>query len=254
MSKVEAGHTFLARLGKTKLRPGGIEATEWLIEQAHIDADTKVLEVACNMGTTMISLAKRYGCTVVGVDQDRSALEKADANIAANGLQDKITTVRANAAKLPFDDASFDVVINEAMLTMLAPQMKQKALAEYARVLKPGGLLLTHDVALNISEDADRTPILEGMRRAINVPAQPLREPEWASLIESAGFTPKVKAGGMTLMSPRGMIKDEGVKGTVRIVRNGLKRENRAMFKGMFTFFRSNASQLGYVAFASTRA
>ena len=29
----EMGHEFLARLGKTRLRPGGREATEWLLSQ-----------------------------------------------------------------------------------------------------------------------------------------------------------------------------------------------------------------------------
>ncbi|HAU4310940.1 TPA: SAM-dependent methyltransferase, partial [Citrobacter freundii] len=34
MSATEkAGHTFLASLGKTRLRPGGVEATEWLFSQ-----------------------------------------------------------------------------------------------------------------------------------------------------------------------------------------------------------------------------
>lgn len=60
----KAGHTFLASLGKTRLRPGGIEATEWLFQQAGFTADSKVLEVACNMGTTSIELAQRFHCSV----------------------------------------------------------------------------------------------------------------------------------------------------------------------------------------------
>lgn len=48
MSK-EAGHTFLAKLGKTRLRPGGKEATDWLIQQGAFSQDKQVLEVACNM-------------------------------------------------------------------------------------------------------------------------------------------------------------------------------------------------------------
>ncbi|MBU7165979.1 SAM-dependent methyltransferase, partial [Staphylococcus aureus] len=44
MSK-EAGHTFLAKLGKTRLRPGGKEATDWLIQQGAFSQDKQVLEV-----------------------------------------------------------------------------------------------------------------------------------------------------------------------------------------------------------------
>lgn len=47
---------------------------------------------------------------------------------------------RANAMKLPFADNSFDIVINEAMLTMLPIEAK-KAITEYWRVLKPSGFL-----------------------------------------------------------------------------------------------------------------
>ncbi|HCV8703795.1 TPA: SAM-dependent methyltransferase, partial [Staphylococcus aureus] len=53
MSK-EAGHTFLAKLGKTRLRPGGKAATDWLIQQGAFSQDKQVLEVACNMCTTSI--------------------------------------------------------------------------------------------------------------------------------------------------------------------------------------------------------
>ena len=60
----EAGHSFLARLGKTKLRPGGVEATGWLLEKANIKEDSKVLEVACNMRTTMIQVAGKNGCNI----------------------------------------------------------------------------------------------------------------------------------------------------------------------------------------------
>jgi len=79
MAKDEVGHNFLARLGKTRLRPGGKKATDWLIANGDFSQDKKVLEVACNMGTTAIGLAKQFGCHIEGVDLDEHALEKAQA-------------------------------------------------------------------------------------------------------------------------------------------------------------------------------
>lgn len=113
---------------KTRLRPGGKKATDWLIANGDFSQDKKVLEVACNMGTTAIGLAKQFGCHIEGVDLDENALAKAQANIEANGLQEKIHVQRANAMKLPFEDESFDIVINEAMLTMLPVEAKKKPL------------------------------------------------------------------------------------------------------------------------------
>ncbi|MFH0694340.1 Demethylrebeccamycin-D-glucose O-methyltransferase [Staphylococcus aureus] len=141
MSK-EAGHTFLAKLGKTRLRPGGKEATDWLIQQGAFSQDKQVLEVACNMCTTSIYLAHTYGCHIQSVDINKKALEKAQENISAAGLESYIQVQQANAVKLPFDDNQFDIVLNEAMLTMLPIAIKEKALREYYRVLKPGGYLV----------------------------------------------------------------------------------------------------------------
>ena len=118
MKKEEVGHNFLARLGKTRLRPGGKKATDWLIANGDFSQDKKVLEVACNMGTTAIGLAKQFGCHIEGVDLDEHALEKAQTNIEANGLQEKIHVQRANAMKLPFEDESFDIVMAGGSLRM----------------------------------------------------------------------------------------------------------------------------------------
>lgn len=125
MSK-EAGHTFLAKLGKTRLRPGGKEATDWLIQQGAFSQDKQVLEVACNMCTTSIYLAHTYGCHIQGVDINKKALEKAQENISAAGLESYIQVQQANAVKLPFDDNQSDIVLNEAMLTMLPIAIKEK--------------------------------------------------------------------------------------------------------------------------------
>lgn len=243
----EAGHVFLARLGKTTLRPGGIEATEWLLEQASITDQTKILEVACNMGRTMIQLSKKFGCAITGVDLDEHALEKARENSKKNRLEDKLTFVHGDALALPFEDARFDIVINEAMLTMLVGQRKDRALKEYFRVLKPGGLLLTHDVFLRVEDSQRQKELRMGLSKAINANVEPLDAAGWQDVFKRNGFTVTYKCGAMSLMSPRGMIRDEGFKNTLRIVRNALKKENKPMFLRMFRFFNEHKSELGYI-------
>ncbi|MGY3777059.1 class I SAM-dependent methyltransferase [Isobaculum melis] len=249
--KTEAGHNFLARLGKTRLRPGGIIATKWLIEQAEITSDTKILEVACNMGTTMIELAKNHQCEIVGVDLSQAALEKATQNIAAHHLEHLISVQKANAVKLPFPDQSFDFIINEAMLTMLDNNAKKRAVAEYFRILKPGGMLLTHDICLT----SNNLELVEKLSQTINVHVHPQIIPAWEATFSGAGFsTIQIKTGNMSLMSPIGMIKDEGLGRTFTIIKNGLKAENRSTFKKMFNLFKTAANDLQYIAVASKKA
>lgn len=251
MKKEEVGHNFLARLGKTRLRPGGKLATDWLIANGDFNKDKKVLEVACNMGTTSIQLAKRFGCRITGIDLDEKALEKARNNIKEQEVEHLIQLQRANATKLPFDDESFDIVINEAMLTMLPIEAKEKAIREYFRVLKPNGFLLTHDVMLN-TEDTES--LLAELREAISITVTPLTKPNWKALFHRCGFrNVETYSGEMTLLSPKGLIYDEGVLGTIKIIGNALKSENREIFNKMYKTFNDSEKRLGFIAVCSQK-
>ena len=64
-------------------------------------------------------------------------LETLEANAESLGLE--VTTATADAAELPFDDESFDLVLGHAVLHHL-PDL-DRAFAELHRVLKPGGTL-----------------------------------------------------------------------------------------------------------------
>ncbi|KIX90936.1 SAM-dependent methyltransferase [Staphylococcus microti] len=249
----EAGHTFLAKLGKTRLRPGGKLATDWLIDKGQFRSDKKVLEVACNMCTTAIHLAKTYGCHIEGVDLNKTALAQGEKHVKEAGLSDKIHLQQANAMNLPFEDNSFDIVLNEAMLTMLPVKAKAQALQEYYRVLKPGGVLLTHDIV--IQDSKKEAEVIDDLSQAINVNVSPQLKEKWAALYREAGFTDiETEQGPMTLMTPKGMIYDEGVKGTVKIVKNALKKENRPIFMRMFTTFKRHKADLNYIVHAAHKA
>jgi ribosomal protein L11 methyltransferase (prmA) len=249
----EKGHEFLARIGKTRLRPGGVVATDWLLEKGNIKADSKVLEVACNMGTTLIHIAKKYGCDIIGVDLDEKAVEKAKKKVKDNDLEDKVKVMEGDAFKLSFEDESFDVVVNEAMLTMLLGDKKEKALKEYYRVLKPGGVVLIQDVVL-ITDDENRARELRiGLSRAINVNVEPLIETEWKACFERSGFQVEEKSGPMSLMSIPGMMKDEGILGAFSIIRTGLQEFNKEYFQRMRSFMMDNKKELGYICFAGRK-
>ncbi|KMK52159.1 hypothetical protein RO21_02285 [[Actinobacillus] muris] len=251
MNKEEVGHHFLARLGKTRLRPGGKLATDWLIANGDFRKNKKVLEVACNMGTTAIEIAKQFGCQVIGIDLDEDALAKARQQIKENELEHLVQVQRGNATRLPFDDHSFDIVINEAMLTMLPREAKEKAIKEYLRVLKPNGFLLTHDVMLN-TEDAE--DLLAQLREAINISVTPMTKNGWKTLFAECGFrNVDTFSGEMSLLSPKGLIYDEGVLGAMKIVGNALKPENRDTFKKMFQTFNDNEKKLGFIAVCSQK-
>lgn len=244
----EAGHKFLAKLGKKRLRPGGKRATDWLIAEGGFSKEKRILEVACNRGTTAIELAQRFGCKITAVDMDAQALEVAKKFAETAGVAHLISFERANAMKLPYEDASFDIVINEAMLTMQADQAKKKCVMEYLRVLKPEGLLLTHDVLLKEAKESIR----QELSQAIHVNVGPLTQDGWEQVMIESGYRDvKVLTGEMTLMKLSGMIYDEGWLGTLKICVNACKKENRKQFLTMYKMFAKNKQKLGFIAMAS---
>lgn len=252
MARREMGHKLLARLGKTKLRPGGIEGTNWLIRQAEgrgsLADGSRVLEVACNRGFTLMGLARSHDVTAEGIDTDPAVIEEARSNVAEAGLADRVHVQVADATALPFADDSFDVVINEAMLTMLPDATKAKAVAEYRRVLKPGGVLLTHDVVLT----SERPRIVRMLQRVINVPAHPMTEQGWRNLFGEAGFVDvSTKTGAFTLLTDEGLERDEGEEGRERLLENALADDNFGQFSEMRTFFDIAKDDIGYIAVAS---
>lgn len=89
------------------------------------------------------------GADYIGLDLTPAMLKRAQTQIPA-GLQMRLQT--GDAMALPFEDNHFDCVIMHLILAVV-PQ-PQQALAEAARVLKPGGRILVLDKFLQPDEAA----------------------------------------------------------------------------------------------------
>ena len=97
---------------------------------------TRVLDVACGTGNLAIPAA-RTGAEVTGVDIATNLLEQARSRAVAEGLTALFD--EGDAEKLPYPDASFDVVIS-MFGVMFAPRPELSA-AELLRVCRPGGTI-----------------------------------------------------------------------------------------------------------------
>jgi SAM-dependent methyltransferase len=107
-----------------------------LVERVGVNAGDKVLDVACGTGNAAIPAAQAGG-NVIGLDITPELLDHGRRRAADAGVE--IEWVEGDAQALPYDDASFDVVLS-TFGCMFAPD-HEKAAAEISRVLRPGGRL-----------------------------------------------------------------------------------------------------------------
>ncbi|MCY4466467.1 MAG: class I SAM-dependent methyltransferase [Chloroflexi bacterium] len=119
-----------------------------LVSQAIVAAiapktDPLILDVATGTGRVPLLMARNAGFHghVVGIDASRRMLAVAREKVTAQGFEGFITLLRHDASRLPFPAGHFDVVTCLEALEFMPDQAA--ALAEMARVLKPGGVLLT---------------------------------------------------------------------------------------------------------------
>lgn len=247
------GHWLLARLGKRVLRPGGVGLTRTLLAHADV-TDADVLELAPGMGRTATEILTRRPRSYLGAEQDPDAARSVRNLITGRG------EVRAaDAADTGLPDASRDVVIGEAMLTMQSDPAKHTIVAEASRVLRPGGRYAIHELALTPDAISDevKTGVRQSLARAIKVNARPLTVAEWTRLLADHGLVvDHVATAPMALLQPRRLIADEGLLRTLRFATNVLihrdARRRVAQMRKTFRRYREELIAIAIVAHKPT--
>ncbi|GMQ98514.1 MAG: hypothetical protein BMS9Abin17_1029 [Acidimicrobiia bacterium] len=100
-----------------------------------------ILDVGCGTGTGL----ERYldaGCEVFGIDASQAMLDQAH-----NRLGDRADLTLGNAADMPYDDNTFDVVVASMFLHELPVETRDRVVSEIARVLAPDGKAVFIDFA-----------------------------------------------------------------------------------------------------------
>src|SRR4051812_22811497 len=102
----------------------------------------RVLDLGSGSGMDVFAAAVQVGPggSVTGVDITPEQLAKSE----RLGREGQVTFRRARIEELPFENASFDVVISNGVVNLSAD--KRRAFAEAARVLRPGGRLALADI------------------------------------------------------------------------------------------------------------
>jgi ubiquinone/menaquinone biosynthesis C-methylase UbiE len=127
--------------------PGGRALTRHLAQALSLRPGERVADVASGPGTTAFLLAAEYDVAVEGIDLGKAAVAAANAKAADHRLDDRVAFHVGDAEHLPLGDGSVDAVVCECALCTFPD--KAAAVAEMARILKPGGRVGLTDVALD---------------------------------------------------------------------------------------------------------
>lgn len=114
------------------IEPAAVE----FMAQLPLRRGDRLLDAACGTGNLAV-IARRADCEVHGLDIATNLIAQARARARAEGLN--ITYTEGDAEALPYDDASFDVVVS--MYGVMFTPQPERIVDELRRVTKPGGTI-----------------------------------------------------------------------------------------------------------------
>jgi ubiquinone/menaquinone biosynthesis C-methylase UbiE len=123
-----------------------------LAERTGVGAGGAVLDLCTGTGAVLPALVRQVGPSglVIGLDFSMGMLEKAAKKVRKAGALNCFL-VMANAAHIPFGNGSFDAVTCSHAFYELQGSVRDQALAEIERVLRPGGVfcMMEHELPAN---------------------------------------------------------------------------------------------------------
>ncbi|MFJ9772351.1 class I SAM-dependent methyltransferase [Kitasatospora sp. NPDC101157] len=159
---------------ETNRPPGGIRSIAQIAANGFLTKDSHVLEIGTSTGITAVELAKLVGCRITAIDINEESLVEARRRAEEAGVAHLITFERKDATDTGYPSGAFDMVFC-GNVTSLIPD-RDKALAEYTRVLKTGGFIGAIPMYY-IDTPSDQ--LIDDVRAAIQVDITPLYRDFW---------------------------------------------------------------------------
>jgi len=128
--------------------------------------DSKILDIGCGFGKTVIELCKKGYKNIYGVDINESGIKFAKTH--ALQLDSNPHFSIGNATSLPFSEAVFDFVINQAFwTTVISKEERVEIIKEIGRVLKDNGVIYITDFGQTWNQPHYNKAYSEGIEKKL---------------------------------------------------------------------------------------
>jgi SAM-dependent methyltransferase len=154
---------------------------ERMLEVAGVTAKDVVYDIGCGDGRMVITAAKRFGATGVGIDIDAKLIAECRANAAREGVEKKVRFICADATKAHITGAT-------VLALYLLPESLEALKPLFEKELAPGARIVSHNY---------RIPGWDGrIARLEKVPAENDRSHRILLYVMPAKSSPGEKSGG----------------------------------------------------------
>jgi ubiquinone/menaquinone biosynthesis C-methylase UbiE len=123
------------------------EAVDKMLEMAQVKKGDLVYDLGCGDGRIVVTAARKYGVTAVGVDIDPQRVKESRENVKKNGVEDLVTIVHGDIFEL--DLSEVDVVT-----LYLLPDLNVKLMPQL-RKMKPGSRIVSYEFAMRGAKPAE---------------------------------------------------------------------------------------------------
>lgn len=133
-------------------------SVDWIVSQFRVDRNTAIADFGCGPGLYSNRLAQR-GAAVTGIDFSRNSLQYAQRVADEKRLQ--VNYVHANYLDFETTDRFDLITMIMCDFSVLSPGQRTRLLANFARLLKPGGVVLLDVHTLNYFDQREESATYE---------------------------------------------------------------------------------------------
>lgn len=117
--------------------PTPTKVVEGMLELAEVGKNDVVYDLGCGDGRIIITAAKKYGATGIGVDLNPERIKEAKENAIEAGVEDKVTFYEGDLFEFDFSKAN--------VLTLyLLPDVNLKLMPKILAEMEPGCRVVSH--------------------------------------------------------------------------------------------------------------